>query len=56
LACFKFEPPQGCTIADVLRTAHDLRVAAGAYAIDDSHLADAIALLTERRMPSLADA
>jgi glyoxalase family protein len=56
MACYKFEPPQGCTIADVLRTAHDLRVAAGAYAIDDSHLADAVALLTERRMPSLADA
>jgi glyoxalase family protein len=53
LACFKFEPPQGCSIADVLRTAHRLRVEAGAYAIDDSHLADAIAELADRRVGML---
>jgi glyoxalase family protein len=48
LACFKFVPPQGCSVAEVLRLAHDLRVAAGDYAIADSHLADALALLSER--------
>lgn len=49
LACFKFVPPEGCTIADVLGTAHRLRLAAGAYSIEDAHLADAIAELTRRR-------
>ena len=49
LACYKFTPPKGCTHADVLATAHRLRIAAGAYAIADAHLADAIAELTERR-------
>jgi len=56
LACFKFEPPPGYTFADVLRTAHDLRVRAGDYAIEDKHLADAIALLIERRFPKLDEA
>ena len=56
LACFKFEPPQGYTLADVLRAAHDLRVQAGDYAIEDKHLADAIAQLTERRMTRLQKA
>ncbi len=53
MACFKFEPPQGYSIADVLRTAHSLRMQAGDYAIEDRHLADAIAQLTERRIPKL---
>ena len=56
MACFKFEPPQGFTVADVLSAAHRLRVTAGAYAIDDSHLADAIAELTHKRAPSLEPA
>jgi glyoxalase family protein len=56
LACFKFEPPQGYVVADVLRLAHELRVRAGDYAIEDRHLADAIAILTERRMPGLVEA
>jgi glyoxalase family protein len=51
LACFKFVPPEGCTYADVLATAHNIRVAAGAYAIADEHLADAITELTRRRAP-----
>ncbi len=38
MACYKFVPPQGCTVAEVLRTAHRLRVAAGAYNIADAHL------------------
>jgi len=48
LACYKFVPPEGYTVADVLNTAHRLRVAAGDYNINDTHLADAIAELTER--------
>jgi hypothetical protein len=54
MACYKFEPPAGCTIADVLRLAHQLRVAAGDYAIADRHLADALAQLSRR--PALAPA
>jgi catechol 2,3-dioxygenase-like lactoylglutathione lyase family enzyme len=49
LACYKFTPPEGYTHADVLAAAHRLRVTAGAYAIEDAHLADAIAELAERR-------
>jgi catechol 2,3-dioxygenase-like lactoylglutathione lyase family enzyme len=51
LACYKFEPPVGYTHVDVLALAHDLRVAAGDYAIADQHLADAIAELAARRAP-----
>ena len=53
LACYKFVPPEGYTVADVLNTAHRLRVAAGDYNINDTHLADAIAELTERKAPTL---
>ncbi len=53
LACYKFVPPEGYTIADVLSTAHRLRVAAGDYNIEDHHLADAIAELAERKAPTL---
>ena len=53
MACFKFAPPEGYTVADVLSTAHRLRVAAGDYAINESHLADAIAELVERKAPLL---
>ncbi len=53
MACYKFVPPEGYTHSDVLRKAHELRVAAGDYAIEDRHLAEAIAELTERRNPSL---
>src|ERR1700738_4097520 len=49
MACYKFVPPTGYSIADVLSTAHRLRVAAGAYAIEDRHLADAIEELTESK-------
>lgn len=56
MACFKFETPQGYTVADVLRKAHEIRLAAGAYAIENDHLADAIAELTSRKMPSLEPA
>ncbi len=52
MACFKFVPPEGYTVADVLRTAHRLRVAAGDYAITDKHLADALVELAARRLPA----
>jgi glyoxalase family protein len=55
LACYKFEPPHGYTHSDVLAAAHRLRVAAGAYNIQDEHLADAIAELVARRAPTFAD-
>jgi glyoxalase family protein len=56
MACYKFVPPEGSTIADVLSVAHRLRVQAGDYAIAEKHLAEAIVELTERRMPALVDA
>jgi len=49
MAFYKFGPPKGYSFADVLASAHRLRVSAGAYNIQDSHLADAIAELTERK-------
>ena len=49
LACYKFEPPTGYTHADVLATAHRIRVAAGDYNIADRHIADALIELVERR-------
>ena len=51
LACYKFEPPAGATHADVLREAHNIRVAAGAANIADEHLADAIELLSKKPEP-----
>lgn len=49
LACYKFDPPAGCTHAQVLRRAHDIRVARGGMNIEDPDLADAIvALLAEQ--------
>ncbi len=52
MACFKFTPPPGPTLADVLSLAHRLRLEAGDYAIADSHLADALAILSERPEPA----
>jgi glyoxalase family protein len=49
LACFKFEPPVGCTHSDVLAAAHRLRVERGDYAVADQHLADAIIELSAQR-------
>lgn len=50
LACFKFVPPEGYTVADVLSVAHRRRVESGDYNIEDKHLADAIAELAERKV------
>src|SRR6266852_8488567 len=56
LACYKFVPPEGHSYADVLFTAHRIRIADGAYNIEDSHLADAIAELAGRKAVSLVSA
>jgi hypothetical protein len=56
LACFKLTPPAGYSVAEVLGTAHRIRIAAGAYNIDDSHLADALAELTARCAPHFEEA
>lgn len=53
LACYKFEPPVGFTHADVLREAHNIRVAAGAYNIADEHVADAIEKLSVKPDPDV---
>jgi len=48
LACYKFDPPNGASHADVLREAHRIRVERGDYNIADEHLADAIEGLIQR--------
>lgn len=53
-ATFKFEPPMGTTHAEVLAEAHRLRVERGDPHIDDSHVADAVERLVERRQGSLS--
>ncbi len=55
LSSYKFDPPSGATHAQVLLEAHHIRVAEGAYNIQDSHLADAIELLTRRNQASLSE-
>src|SRR5215210_4840483 len=50
LACYKFVPPDGHTLADVLSVAHRLRVQSGDYAIADKHIADAIAELSAQKV------
>ena len=55
LACYRFEPPEGCRHADVMIEAHRLRVARGDHHIAEVHLADAIELLVARRQQSLSD-
>jgi len=54
LASYRFEPPEGCTHADVLLEAHRLRVDRGDYNIAPVHLADAIEHLTTRTRSSLS--
>ncbi len=54
LACYRFEPPEGCRHADVMIEAHRIRVARGDTHIDQVHLADAIELLVERTQQSLS--
>ena len=54
LACYKFDPPEGSTHAEVLRLAHDLRIMRGAKNIEEEDLADAIEAITARRGLSLS--
>src|SRR5213078_5375712 len=54
LASYRFEPPFGYTHAQVLLTAHRLRVERGDHHIDAGHLADAIEHLVERSQRSLS--
>ena len=54
LASYRFEPPFGCSHADVMIEAHRIRVASGDYNIAEEHLSDAIELLVERRQQSLS--
>ena len=55
LASYRFEPPAGCTHADVLLEAHRVRVERGDYNIAEIHLADAIEALVLRSRESLSD-
>jgi len=55
LAAYKFEPPMGFSHAQVMRRAHDIRVARGAINIEDQDLADAIESLTAGKGLSLSD-
>jgi glyoxalase family protein len=55
LASYRFEPPAGCTHADVLLAAHRIRVERGEYNIAPVHLADAIEQLTSRARESLTE-
>jgi len=55
LASYRFEPPMGCSHADVMIEAHRTRVARGDYNIQEEHLADAIETLVKRRQGSLSE-
>jgi catechol 2,3-dioxygenase-like lactoylglutathione lyase family enzyme len=54
LASYRFEPPAGCTHAEVLMAAHKIRISRGDPSIGEVHLADAIERLSARR-PSLSE-
>lgn len=55
LASYRFEPPAGCSHADVMLRAHRIRVASGDDHIGDRHLAEAIEDLVHDRQASLSD-
>jgi catechol 2,3-dioxygenase-like lactoylglutathione lyase family enzyme len=55
LASYRFDPPAGCTHADVLLEAHRIRVARDEHHIDRVHLADAIEILTTRTRDTLSE-
>ncbi|MDK3072429.1 VOC family protein [Sedimentitalea sp. JM2-8] len=55
LASYRFEPPTGCTHADVMIAAHRIRVARGDHHIDRVHLADAIEQLVCKTQQSLSE-
>ncbi|HBS49015.1 MAG TPA: glyoxalase, partial [Rhodobacteraceae bacterium] len=55
LASYRFEPPTGCTHAQILLEAHRIRVARGDNHIDRIHVADAIEALVLRGQDSLSE-
>jgi catechol 2,3-dioxygenase-like lactoylglutathione lyase family enzyme len=54
LACYRFDPPEGCRPADVMIEAHRIRVSRGDPHIDRVHLSDAIELLVKRTQSTLS--
>jgi catechol 2,3-dioxygenase-like lactoylglutathione lyase family enzyme len=55
LASYRFEPPAGCTHAEVLLRAHHIRVERHEHHITEEHLADAIEALVAGSQESLSD-
>ncbi len=54
LASYRFEPPMGASHADVMITAHRIRVERGDHHIDRIHVADAVEKLVRVRHDSLS--
>ena len=50
LASYKFDPPFGFTHGQVLQAAHQSRVERDAQAIEDEDIANAIRVLTEKKI------
>lgn len=55
LSAYRFLPPDGVSVGEVMFEAHKIRVARGDYNITEVHLADAIENLTKRTRHSLSD-
>ncbi|MBO6755923.1 MAG: VOC family protein [Roseibium sp.] len=55
LASYRFVPPEGIAVGEVMLEAHKIRVARGDYNIQEIHLADAIENLTRSSRGSLSD-
>ncbi|MEP3046058.1 MAG: VOC family protein [Roseibium sp.] len=55
LASYRFTPPQGLPMGEVMLAAHKIRVGRGDYNITEVHLADAIENLTKSTRGSLSD-
>lgn len=55
LASYRFAPPAGVLMGEVMLEAHKLRVERGDYNIQEVHLADAIENLTRETRRSLSD-
>ncbi|EFO30845.1 glyoxalase family protein [Roseibium sp. TrichSKD4] len=55
LASYRFEPPAGIQMGEVMLEAHKIRVARGDYNIQEVHLADAIENLTRSSRRSLSE-
>ncbi|MEP1932961.1 MAG: VOC family protein [Roseibium sp.] len=55
LASYRFVPPAGVQMGEVMLEAHKIRVKRGDYNITEVHLADAIEILTKKNRRSLSD-